>query len=111
MKYRTGNLFSLHEAPGKEELIETLATGQRATVERIVSMGHASPEGFWYDDPRAEWVALLSGAATLEFEADAVRLEMRPGDYVMIGPHCRHRVAWTAAGEASVWLAVYLRPL
>jgi cupin 2 domain-containing protein len=32
---------------------------------------------------------------------------MRPGDYVLIEPHCRHRVAWTHATEQTVWLAIY----
>jgi cupin 2 domain-containing protein len=32
---------------------------------------------------------------------------MHPGDYVLIEPHCRHRVAWTHADEQTVWLAIY----
>ncbi len=84
-----------------------LVTGPHVNVERIVSMGHASPDGFWYDDSRAEWVVLLSGAAVLEFEADATRLDMRAGDYVLIEPHCRHRVAWTHDEMQTVWLAIY----
>ena len=34
-------------------------------VERIVSSGHCSPEGFWYDQDEQEWVPLLQGAARL----------------------------------------------
>jgi cupin 2 domain-containing protein len=107
MQLQTGNLFSFEAKPGGEERIDMLITGQRLNVERIVSMGHASPEGFWYDDSRAEWVVLLSGAATLEFEENATRHDMRPGDYVLLEPHCRHRVAWTDADEQTVWLAIY----
>jgi cupin 2 domain-containing protein len=107
MQLQTGNLFGVEAKRGVEERIDMLVTGQRLNVERIVSMGHASPEGFWYDDSRAEWVVLLSGAATLEFEENATRHDMRPGDYVLIEPHCRHRVAWTDADEQSVWLAIY----
>lgn len=77
-------------------------------IERIVSTGQTSPEGFWYDDPREEWVVLLAGAAALEFEAQgSVRHGMLPGDYVHIPPHCRHRVAWTDPALPTVWLAVY----
>jgi len=68
MRLQTGNLYSFDAQHGDEERIDVLVTGQRLNVERIVSMGHASPEGFWYDDSRAEWVVLLSGAAALEFE-------------------------------------------
>ncbi|KWC66038.1 cupin domain-containing protein [Burkholderia ubonensis] len=107
MQLQTGNLFSPKGTRGGDERIDVLVTGQRLNVERIVSMGHASPEGFWYDDSRAEWVALLSGAAVLEFEEDSTLHEMRPGDYVLIEPHCRHRVAWTHAEEQTVWLAIY----
>ncbi|OJA54503.1 cupin [Burkholderia ubonensis] len=107
MQLQTGNLFSPEGKRGGDERIDVLVTGQRLNVERIVSTGQASPEGFWYDDSRAEWVALLSGAAVLEFEVDSTLHEMRPGDYVLIEPHCRHRVAWTHAEEQTVWLAIY----
>jgi cupin 2 domain-containing protein len=107
MQISGGNLFSVEAQRSAEEQLDALVTAPGMTVERIVSMGHASPEGFWYDDPRAEWVVLLSGAAVLEFEAGPRRHEMRPGDYVLIEPHCRHRVAWTHETEPSVWLAIY----
>jgi len=107
MQRQTGNLFSLEGTRGDGERVDVLVAGSRLNVERIVSMGHASPDGFWYDDSRAEWVVLLSGAAVLEFEADATLHDMRPGDYVLIEPHCRHRVAWTHPEEQSVWLAIY----
>ncbi|CAN0628014.1 cupin 2 domain-containing protein [Burkholderia multivorans] len=107
MQLQTGNLFSVEGKRGGDERIDMLVTGRHVNVERIVSMGHASPEGFWYDDSRAEWVALLSGAAVLEFEEDSTLHDMRPGDYVLIEPHCRHRVAWTHAEEQTVWLAIY----
>ncbi|CAN0627561.1 cupin 2 domain-containing protein [Burkholderia multivorans] len=107
MQLQTGNLFSIEGKRGGDERIDMLVTAPRLNVERIVSMGHASPEGFWYDDSRAEWVVLLSGAAMLEFEENSTLLEMRPGDYVLIEPHCRHRVAWTHAEEQTVWLAIY----
>ncbi|HGL6717811.1 cupin domain-containing protein [Burkholderia contaminans] len=107
MHLQTGNLFTTEGQRGNDEQIDLLVTGQRLNVERIVSMGHTSPDGFWYDDARAEWVVLLSGAAVLEFEAGPARHEMHPGDYVLIEPHCRHRVAWTHEETQSVWLAIY----
>ncbi|OAJ55923.1 cupin [Paraburkholderia ginsengiterrae] len=107
---RSGNLFDpdLADAPkGPDEQIDALVEQGGVTIERIVSMGHASPPGFWYDSPRAEWVVLLSGAAALEFEGDATLHQLKPGDHVLIEAHCRHRVAWTSDKEPSVWLAVY----
>ncbi|CAD6534067.1 cupin domain-containing protein [Paraburkholderia sabiae] len=110
MQLQTGNLFSGEAKREGEERVDMLVAGQRLNVERIVSMGHTSPPGFWYDDSRAEWVVLLSGAAVLEFEDDALLHDMRPGDYVLIEPHCRHRVAWTHETEQTVWLAIYHEP-
>ena len=32
---------------------------------------------------------------------------MRPGSFVDIKAHRRHRVEWTDPGQVSVWLVVY----
>jgi cupin 2 domain-containing protein len=77
-------------------------------VERIVSYGHRSPEGFWYDQTEHEWVTLLAGAAVLAFD-DGRRLPLAPGDWVDLPPHRRHRVEWTAPDTATVWIAVFRR--
>jgi cupin 2 domain-containing protein len=104
---KRGNLFDPIAPASPEEQVDVLVEHGGVSVERIVSLGQASPPGFWYDSPRAEWVALLSGAATLEFEGDPQPHPMKPGDHVLIEAHCRHRVASTSDTEPSVWLAVY----
>ena len=83
----------LDNLPGglPEEFIETICSGGRFRIERIVSRGHSSPEGFWYDQAEDEWVVLLSGRARLSFEAGE-SVELSPGDYLDIPAHCRHRV-------------------
>lgn len=88
-----------------EELVSILVENESIRLERIVSHGHVSPEGFWYDQSENEWVLVLKGAARLEFEDGP--LEMRPGDCVNIPAHCRHRVAWTTPEEPTVWLALF----
>ncbi len=103
----SGNVFELGATVSPDEQVDALVEQSGVSIERIVSRGHASPPGFWYDSPRAEWVALLSGAATLEFDDDAEPHRMKPGDHVLIDAHRRHRVAWTSEAEPSVWLAVY----
>ena len=50
------NLFAEVPDPWPEELFQTLLSAPGVRVERIVSRGHASPPGFWYDQPQAEWV-------------------------------------------------------
>ena len=91
-----------------EELFQTLLSAPGLRVERIVSRGHASPEGFWYDQPEHEWVLLVSGAARLRFEGEEP-LDLTPGSYVNIPARRRHRVEWTDPREHTVWLAIHYR--
>ncbi|MCY3647789.1 MAG: cupin domain-containing protein [Chloroflexi bacterium] len=89
-----------------EELVETLAETGSVRIERIVSTGHASPEGFWYDQPQREFVLVVRGRARLEFD-DGESLELEAGGWADIPAHRRHRVAWTTPGEPTVWLAIH----
>lgn len=89
-----------------DELIETLVRTDAVHIERIVSRGHVTGPGEWYDQPRNEWVLLVQGAARLAF-ADGREVVMGPGDWVEIAAHERHRVVWTAPDCNTVWLAVH----
>ncbi len=100
-----GNVYSGIPGELPEELFTVLAECGPVRIERIVSDGHASPEGFWYDQPENEWVLLLSGSATLDIAGESVAL--KPGDHLLIPAHQRHRVEATAVGEITVWLAVF----
>jgi cupin 2 domain-containing protein len=88
-----------------EELIEKLVDAADIRIERIISTGHASPPGFWYDQAESEWVVVLRGEAVLAIEDETQT--MRPGDYVLIPPHRKHRVNSTSLTEPTVWLAVF----
>jgi cupin 2 domain-containing protein len=48
------NLFANIPDELPEELIHTLINTQGLRIERIVSLGHKSPEGFWYDQDSHE---------------------------------------------------------
>ena len=78
-----------------------------ARVERIVSRGQASPDDFWYDQEQAEWVLLLKGQAALAVAGEENPVILKPGDYLNIPAHCRHRVLWTDPDNDTVWLAVH----
>ena len=91
-----------------DEVVETLINSGNVRIERIVSCGQSTPEGEWYDQDQDEWVLLLIGSAGLMFESEDRARTLRPGDYVMIPAHCRHRVAWTDSQEKTVWLAVHV---
>ena len=104
-----GNLLGGVPQEVGHEFLTTLVEAPSVRVERIVSLGHASPEGFWYDQVESEWVVVLKGAARLRLEGDAQPVELRPGDYLNIPAHQRHRVEWTTPAEPTVWLAVHYR--
>lgn len=91
------------------ELVETLLKGRNLRIERIVSRGHASPPDFWYDQEEGEWVILLSGSARLTVEGIPEPISLKPGDYLNLPAHQRHRLDWTDPAEDTVWLAVYYR--
>jgi cupin 2 domain-containing protein len=100
-----GSLFDGSQQPLAEEIVQTLVSASDVRIERIVSHGQCSPEGFWYDQAQHEWVAVLRGAARLRFEHRTV--EMNPGDFINIPAHQRHRVEWATPDEPTVWLAVH----
>ena len=102
-----GNLFASPPAPLPAELVETLAETAKLRLERIVSRGHASPPGFWYDQDWDEWVAVLRGQARLQFADGGATVSMGPGDFVVIPAHRKHRVEWTDPAADTVWLAAH----
>ena len=99
------NLFTGMPAAGAAEQFVELLSRPGLRIERIVSAGQASPPGFWYDQPQAEWVLVLQGEARLAFEGEPTPRLLRAGDFVDIAPHQRHRVESTA--KPTVWLAVH----
>ena len=103
------NLFE--EIPGElpEELISVLAENGPVKIERIVSDGHASPDGFWYDQEQAEWILIVQGSAALSLElaSGTEQVELSVGDHLLIPAHKRHRVESTSASEKTIWLAVF----
>jgi cupin 2 domain-containing protein len=91
------------------EITDPIVGAPSVRIERIVSLGQASPPGFWYDQAEAEWVLLLAGAARLRFADQPEPRLLGPGDWVEIAPHRRHRVDWTDPAQPTVWLAVFYR--
>jgi cupin 2 domain-containing protein len=99
------NLFADVPPNLPDERCTTLLDAANVRIERIVSHGHASPEGFWYDQNQNEWVVVLKGAARLRFEDETI--EMKSGDFIDIPAHKKHRVEWTTPDEPTIWLAVH----
>jgi cupin 2 domain-containing protein len=107
------NLFE--QIPDKlgEELFTSLLNRDGVRIERIVSDGHASEEGFWYDQPEHEWILLVEGSARLVLEEGDGRLRevlLRSGDTLFLPARCRHRVEGTGADRKTIWLAIFWSP-
>ena len=106
MTFRVENIFDdLPESIGQEQFLTLFANGA-VRIERIVSQSHNSPTGFWYDQPEDEWVILLRGHATLEFEGGRL-VEMKEGDHLAIPSHVKHRVS--QIGPDTIWFAVHVK--
>ena len=99
-----GTLRPPSDAPPAGERFETVVAVRNLTVEQILSAAADQPVD--HRQEADEWVAVVAGAAVLEVEGE--RLEMGPGDWVLLPGGLPHRVVRTAAGTS--WLAVHLAP-
>ncbi len=98
------NIFSEIPEELPEEFLQDIIRSDSFRLERIVSRGHATPSGQWYDQDWDEWVLLLTGSAGLRIEGGET-VVLRPGDHVHLPARQRHRVEWTAT--ETVWLALH----
>jgi cupin 2 domain-containing protein len=88
-----------------EEEMAVLVSRPGFHVKRIVSTGHTTPVGDWYDQEDAEWVMVVEGEGVVEWE-DGSASKLTAGSWVFIPPHKKHRVAYTS--DRCVWLAVHV---
>jgi cupin 2 domain-containing protein len=104
----SGNLFTPPPRPAHAEQFTDLLSLPGARVERIVSTGQCTPAGEWLDQDWTEWVVLLAGAAAIRLEGETQARVLRPGDWLTLPAGLRHRVDWTDAAGATIWLAVHI---
>jgi cupin 2 domain-containing protein len=104
------NIFSSITEQVPEEIFEVLLENENLKVERIVSDGQVTADGEWYDQDTDEWVLLLKGSAGLLFEDGKEARVLKPGDYMLIPAHTRHRVEWTNPHQKTIWLALHFKP-
>ena len=105
------NIFNNIPEQLPEELLECLLKRDNIQIERIISKGHITPPGQWYDQEQDEWVLLLQGQALIVYETGPQTFELKTGDYLLIPAHTRHRVEWTHPDLNTIWLAVHLHCL
>ncbi|MFQ5687585.1 MAG: cupin domain-containing protein, partial [Candidatus Scalindua sp.] len=101
------NIFSGIKNQSPEEIFETIIKTNQFKIERIISNGQSTDKGKWYDQDKNEWVILLKGSAGLIFEDNHKVITMKPGDYVNIPAHKKHRVERTDPEGETIWLAVH----
>jgi cupin 2 domain-containing protein len=102
-----GNLLHVTTTPTAPEQFDALLRGVRFRMERIVSHGHSTPPGLWYDQQEDEWVLVVTGRAKLLIEGEPAPRDLVPGDYLLLRRHVRHRVEWTDPAQPTVWLALH----
>lgn len=105
----TCNIYSNIPEELPSELSEEIIHNSSFKLERIISRGHATPKGQWYDQTEHEWVILLKGSAGIRVEGEAGIVVLTPGDYMHLPAHLKHRVEWTDPETETLWLALHYR--
>ena len=103
------NIFADIPDTVPEEIFETIIETKSFRLERIISDGQLTAEDEWYDEDENEWFILLKGKAGLLIEGDKGPLILKPGDYLNLPAHRRHKVLWTDADEKTIWLALHYK--
>ena len=99
------NIFDKIIVDTEEENFFEIFKNETIKIEKIVSNGQISPENFWYEQEKSEFILLLEGFAILEFENREV--ELKKGDCINIKAKQKHRVKFTSLDEPTIWFAVF----
>ncbi|MBL4712710.1 MAG: cupin domain-containing protein [Gammaproteobacteria bacterium] len=100
------NVFASIPEDLDHEFFELLLHNDKVKIERIVSMGHTSPDSGWHDQEGDEWVLVLQGAAIICFENNG-DVCLGAGDHITITAHTKHRVKWTDPEIKTIWLTMH----
>jgi cupin 2 domain-containing protein len=103
----TENIFDAIPSKLADELFTTIHQADNFRIERIVSQGQCSTEGFWYDQDEHEWLIVLEGSAAIQFQHDPEPVELQRGSYLNIPAHVKHRVVQSSPTQQTVWLAIH----
>lgn len=99
------NIFDEIPVDKSEEKFFQIFQNDIIKIEKIVSNGQKSPQDFWYEQEKNEYILLLEGFAILEFEDFEV--ELFKGDCLNIKAFQKHRVKFTSLDEPTIWFAVF----
>ena len=96
------NIFESEKLSMTEEIIEILAENKDVKIERIISAGQTTD---WMSDTRKEFVILVQGRATIQFENGKV--DMSEGDTLLIEARRWHKVSYTSRDPHCIWICIY----
>jgi cupin 2 domain-containing protein len=99
-----GRLARPDNAPATGEHHQRLAEIDHAVVDHILSGRLDGPVDYLQDED--EWVVVLHGHAILDIDDE--RLDLGPGDWVVLPAHTPHRLVETEVGTS--WLTVTSPP-
>lgn len=99
------NIFDEIPVDKSEEKFFEIFKDEKIKIEKIVSNGQKSPQDFWYEQEKNEFVLILEGFAIVEFEDFEV--ELKKGDCLNIKAYQKHRVKFTSLDETTIWFAVF----
>ncbi len=100
------NLYEYNAAAAKKgELTDILYEDSQMRIERIVSMGQVTPDGFVYDQAEDEFVTVVRGEAIISLLDENRELHLYEGDSFMIYSGVRHKVTYTSS--PCIWLCVF----
>lgn len=105
MKQNKYNIFDEIPIDKEDEKFFEIFKNDVIKIEKIVSNGQKSPENFWYEQEKSEYILLLEGFAILEF--DDYEVELKKGDCLNIPSEQKHRVKFTSLDEPTIWFAVF----
>ena len=91
-----------------ETILESKSDSKKVKIERIVSLGHISPQKGWYDQAENEWVIVLQGCGKILFD-DGEEVILQKGDYLFIPARKKHKVTYTDPQEKTIWLAFFYK--
>lgn len=100
------NIFENLPSDLYSEKFVDLVKSKNVRIERIISFGQTSPESGWYDQNESEWVIVLEGFGTIQFE-DGSEITLKKGDFINIPAHKKHKVSKTDKNNVTIWLAVF----
>lgn len=99
------NIFDEIPVDKSEEKFFEIFKDEKIKIEKIVSNGQKSPQDFWYEQEKNEFVLVMEGFAIVEFEDFEV--ELKKGDCLNIKAYQKHRVKFTTLDETTIWFAVF----